>query len=189
MKNKVLLMMLSILFICSSQAQSNNKNDATDSKKMKYSGSIEIGWGSDYNIILYTSHGVMISEKLYAGLCSGINTPMDAYRNDSVEVGGDITVIPMLVDVKYKFLNRGFSPIASLRFGGENTINTIWTDPTRSLVNREYKLVGIISPSVGIRQRVGKCCGLTLNYSWHFRTSSTKTISRTANSITLGFEF
>lgn len=161
--------------------------NATLKAQSQYAGRVDFGFGSDYNIILYTSHGKLINPNLYIGLGTGLNVPLFNYDKDGEK--GDALAFPLSMDIQYIPLKSKISPIICTRIGGENTIMTSWSEPYGHPVSRKYKLVGFVSPAIGVRmQLVGKF-SINLKFSAYFRTASTYNISKQACSYSLGFEF
>ncbi len=154
----------------------------------KYAGRVDLGFGSDYNLTLYTAHGKLVTPNLFVGLGTGFNTPILPYEKEGVRQG-DVVIVPLVLDVQFIPLKSVVSPIISTQFGAENTFITKWSEPYGNPVTRNYKLVGVVSPSVGLRVRLVDKLALNFKFYAHFRTASTQAISKQAYSYSLGIEF
>lgn len=152
-----------------------------------YSGWVDIGFGSDYNLILYTAHGKFIQPNLFVGLGTGINAPVHNDERDGRSI--NILILPVFIDARYIPFKSTVSPFLSVQLGGENTFIRPWTHLEDKPEQNSYKLVGIASPSIGLRVPLKKKLALNAKLSAHFRTSSTYNVSRLAYSYSLGIEF
>lgn len=148
---------------------------------------VESGFGSDYNLTFQTSYNKLLIPSVSAGLGIGVNIPISSYEKS--EVVSSAIAFPMFVDVQYTPLRNRVSPFLSLQFGGENTIKRRRFVAKNESAEKSYKLVGVLSPTIGGRIRIINKFAINVKFSRHFRTSSTCNISKQTYSYSLGVEF
>lgn len=153
-----------------------------------YSGRLDLGFGSDYDFRIYTAHGKFVKPNLFIGLGTGLTTPLFPYKEAGTNKG-DVLIFPLVLEAQYIPFKTRVSPFVSAQIGAENTLTTTWSKPYGSPVELNYKLVGIVSPSIGLRLRLINKLALSFKFSAHIRTSSTYNISQQALSYALGIEF
>lgn len=173
MKKLILFLILSLA--SNLKAQSN------------YSGRVNLGFGSDYNLILHGSFGKFIKPNFYTGLGTGLNTPISNSEKDGIRA--NTYIIPLTIDLEYITLKSKISPIISVEMGGENTFSSTSYEPYESSGSTKYKLVGVITPAVGARVKLVNDVALNLKFSAYFRTAETYNISQQAYAYSLGLEF
>lgn len=90
-----------------------------------YSGRVELGIGSDYNLVFYTAHGKYIKSNLFVGMGTGLNVPMHNYQRDEKKIG--VLIVPLLFEAQYIPLKSVVSPVFSVQLGGENAFFRPWS--------------------------------------------------------------
>ncbi|MGP1447993.1 MAG: hypothetical protein ACTTKO_10825 [Candidatus Limimorpha sp.] len=153
-----------------------------------YSGRLGLGWGSDYNLMLNTCHGVYLKPCLFLGMGTGVSTPVHRHRNQD-GTQSDTYVFPVFLEAQYIPFKSKVAPFLSMQVGGENTWSMRYFPNGTEDPQNEYKLVGVASPALGVKLRLIDKTALYASFSAHFRTSATYSISQHAFSFSIGIEF
>lgn len=151
-----------------------------------YSGRFELGFNSNYNITLSTTQGYFFKPDIFAGIGLGLNSSISPYKVNEKEI--NTIVCPVFLDGEYIPFKSRVSPFVSAQLGIENIfIEEI--KPYGATNESEYELVGVFSPSIGLRIRLIKNFGINLRFSTHLRTKSIYNISKQSYSYAIGIIF
>jgi hypothetical protein len=153
----------------------------------EYVRELSLGYGSDKNFMADFSYSRFLGEYMLIGLRTGINSPIKSYEFNGVE--GDVLIFPMTTKFQYIPLRKKCSPFAALQAGGENTISTRWIDTESGKTERDYKLVGILSPVAGVKYKVTDKITFDIAFAISFRTSSVYSESKQDYSFLIGIGF
>ncbi len=152
-----------------------------------YSGRLGLGWGSDYNLMLNTCHGVYLKPCLFLGMGTGLNVPIHRHRlSDRTEI--DSKAIPLFLEAQYTPFKSRWTPFVSAQVGGENILSYVYTKQ-ESNPGSTYNFVGLVSSALGLKLRLIDKAALYMCFSAHFRTSAVYSISQQAYSFSMGLEF
>lgn len=153
-----------------------------------FGGKIWAGFGSDYNIILKTTFGKHIQPPLFVGISTGLNSPIHSYKKGNKR--GNVLAVPMLINVQYTPFRKFFlQPFLDVDLGGENTFASEWNDDIDKIDYQKYKLVGVLSPSIGVKIKILPRFALTFKGSMYLRGDATYYLSKQGYSYALGLEF
>lgn len=154
----------------------------------KYSGNFSFGVGTGYNLSLCTSHGKLVTPKLFVGLGTGVSIPL--FSPEIVDTKGNVLICPVFADIWYIPFKSRVSPIITTRLGGENMFISQWkTGDYENTLKKSYKLTGFISPSLGVRIRLFKSFAFYTKFSGHFRTVAIRNAEKLGYSYSLGIVF
>ncbi|MDR1201443.1 MAG: hypothetical protein LBL58_07435 [Tannerellaceae bacterium] len=153
----------------------------------EYMRELSVGYGSDKNFMADFSYSRFLGESMLIGLGAGLNSPIKSYEFNGLE--GDVFILSMTTKFQYIPWRKKCSPFAALQAGGENTILTRWIDSEGNKIERDYKLVGVLSPVAGVKYKATDKITFTIAFALSFRTSSTYSVSKQNYSFLIGIGF
>lgn len=149
-----------------------------------YSGRLEMGINSDYNIMLNTTHGKYFNPNLFGGIGIGWAGPIYPIEDKALGKEFNTTVYPVFVEAEYRLLKTRFFPFISARLGGDNIFVNEWKSG-----ESYYNLAGVFSPSIGLRLKIIDRFAFELKISSHFKTKETYGVSKQSYSYSIGLVF